>query len=69
MERKLAEVTQTNERLTKELEDQKKKALTQTPIKRNIQNDLQRRQAKLIQEKEAHIKSLNEQVQATNKLK
>jgi flagellar capping protein FliD len=36
MERKLAEATQTNERLTRELEDQKKKALLQTPAKRNI---------------------------------
>ena len=36
MERKLAEATQANERLTRELEDHKKKALLQTPAKRNI---------------------------------
>ena len=35
MERKLAEATQANERLTRELEDQKKKALLLAPAKRN----------------------------------
>lgn len=40
MECKLAEAALANERLARELEEQKKKALLYAPGKRNMQNDL-----------------------------